>query len=146
MLHFNREDGQMLAHIGEVMGDRVAEGEYTDEDREVVNRIDGIGRKMEGGGTGALVITGEDISHMDAALVFAAVVQAELNHWIPNASQRLIHRAGHALGVRHPVMLSDNKDCGSEPGWHALIADWVAGIYVRRCVTCCRLYADGTPE
>jgi hypothetical protein len=146
MLHFNREDGQMLAHIGEVMGDRVAEDEYTDEDREVVNRIDGIGRKMEGGGTGALVITGEDISHMDAALVFAAVVQAELNHWIPNASQRLIHRAGHALGVRHPVMLSDNKDCGSEPGWHALIADWVAGIYVRRCVTCCRLYADGTPE
>jgi hypothetical protein len=147
MLYFNREEAQMLTHTAEVMGDRVSvDLGYTPENDLTLDRIGQIGNAMKRSQSGALVITGEDISHRDAALVFAAVVQAELNHWIPNASQRLIHRAGHALGVRHPVMLSDNKDCGSEPGWHALIADWVAGIYVRRCVTCCRLYADGTPE
>lgn len=95
---------------------------------------------------GAFLVTGDEMGHPDAVAMFRQIVEAELDHWCPNASQRLIHRAGHALGVRHPVMLSDAPDCGAEPGWHALFGDWVAGLFVRRCATCCRIFRDGTPE
>lgn len=140
MIFFAKDEGRMLLHIAEVMGDRM-DDTYEPEDEVTLDKVEAVGKAGS-----ALVITGAEQSHMDAAQMFHVVVRSELDHWVPDASQRLIHRAGHALGVRHPVMLSDNPDCGAEPGWHALVADWIAGIYVRRCVTCCRIYADGTPE
>ena len=143
MLYFGTEEKQMLKHTAEVMADRVSEENgYEPGDEVVVTKIDNMGRTK----TSVLVITGEDYSHQDAAALFHDIVQTELKNWVPDASQRLLHRAGHALGVRHPVLLSNEPDCGAEPGWHALVADWIAGIYVRRCVTCCRIYRDGTPE
>lgn len=74
----------------------------------------------------------------DPKAVMHDIIQAELANWVPGASQRLIHRAGSALD--HPMPEPQANDCGAEPGWHALVADWAAGIYVMRCVTCARLY------
>lgn len=145
MIHINNDEKQMIQNAAETMDNRVCSEptEYTDADTRAVLHLTVVGASE----TSALVLTGAEMDHQTALKLFRKVVQAELKNWVPNASQRLLHRAGHALGVRHPVMLSDASDCGAEPGWHALIPDWVGGeIFVRRCVTCCRLFADGTAE
>lgn len=92
----------------------------------------------------AFVVTGVELDDKAAREMFLRILGAELDNWVPDASQRLLYRAGRALGIHHPVMPTDNPDCGAEPGWHALTSDWVAGVFVRRCVTCSRLYADGS--
>lgn len=34
------------------------------------------------------------------------------------------------------VTFGEEPECGPEPSDHATIADWVNGLYVRRCVHC----------
>ncbi|AMD42777.1 hypothetical protein SEA_XKCD426_36 [Streptomyces phage Xkcd426] len=145
MLHIRHDELGMFKHAAETTQDRIHNDctGYTDADQRAVNHIDVIGTRE----TSALVVTGDELLAVDAMRLFRQVVAAELKHWVPDASQRLLHRAAGALGVQaHGGLVTSNPDCGAEPGWHALTADWVAGIFVRRCVTCARLYADGTPE
>lgn len=140
MIHFTQDDALMLRHTAEVMSDRISDGnDYSENDQNVVDRIE-----RTGSGRQSLLITGDELDQQDALVLYRNVVHAELNAWVPDASQRLLQRVGHALGVRHPLFLTGNPDCGAEPGWHALHTDWIVGIFVRRCTTCGRVYKDGT--
>ena len=143
--YFQKNEGQMLTHTAEVLGDRMGDDMYEPEDESTIDRVEKIGNSLKSG-SGALVITGEELNMIDARRIYQRIAEAEMANWVPDASQRLLHRAGHALGVRHPVMLSNEPDCGAEPGWHALIGDWIGDLFIRRCITCCRIYQDGTPE
>lgn len=75
----------------------------------------------------------------DESTLLQSVVLAEMDHWIPGASQRLIGRAAelldHDLGMRMA-----EPDHGNDPGAHALFPDWVCGVYVQRCATCAHLF------
>jgi hypothetical protein len=142
MIHFGHAHKQMLSHTAEVMGDRMHDepDQWTNTDEATVDRIERMGKSP----AGMLVITGDEMNLIDQRRLMAKVVNAELDHWVPDASQRLIWRASQVLnGTYGAVVLTDQPDCGAEPSWHALTADWVVGIYVRRCVTCGRLYRDG---
>lgn len=80
-----------------------------------------------------------ETSSEETAAMLRHIVQAELDHWVPDASQRLIWRAGLLLGL--PTIPEPTRpDCGPKHISHPLIADWVAGIYVMRCVSCNRLF------
>lgn len=137
MIHFNREGTQMLQHTVSVMRDRMAsEDGYGDPDREAVSNL----RNMSCYDGSMVVLTGEPLDKADAEQLLRHVVNAELDHWIPDASQRLLYRAARALDMKAYPPLASAKDCGAEPHWHALINDWFAGIYVVRCVTCQRMY------
>ena len=140
MIHFTEDDALMLRHTADVMSERISsDSSYSENDQNVADRIERMGQ-----GRQSVLITGDELDHQDALVLYRNVVHAELNAWVPDASQRLLQRVGHALGVRHPLFLTGNRDCGAEPGWHALHTDWIAGIFVRRCTTCGRAYKDGT--
>lgn len=68
------------------------------------------------------------------------IVRAELAHWVPGASQRLLYRAGRIVGIEQPNPANGQPDCGDDPEHHALISDWVAGLYLHRCSNCFRLF------
>jgi hypothetical protein len=142
MIHIRHDERQMLAHVAKVMDVRMSDEptEYTDADTRAVLHLDQVG-KCE---TSALVVTGAELDHTKARQLMRQIIEAEMRNWIPNASQRLLWRASWSLNVPLNHAAPVNPDCGAEPGWHALVADWVAGIYVRRCITCQRLYQDGT--
>jgi hypothetical protein len=59
---------------------------------------------------------------------------------VPNTSQRLLHRAGRIVGIHQPNPSLGFTDCGPDAGDHALISDWVAGLYLHRCSDCFRLF------
>lgn len=135
MLHFTQEDAQMLNHTVDVIGDRIrSEGGYTPQDEATVVKLDQLA-KTKGS---ALVLTGDALKGAEARDMLRDVVLLELRHWVPGASQRLIYRAGNALGLKQPWPMAD--DHGPDAGAHALVADYVAGLYLLRCVTCCRLF------
>lgn len=143
MIPFDREDAQMLHHIvKDVMADRLAyDAEYTEKDRQVVDKL---GELADAAATGTvLAVTGRDLTddrgtNAEARKLFHKILNAELDHWVPNASQRLLHRAGAVLGVPQPKPRRD--DCGPTEFDHALIHDWVGSAYLLRCSTCLRLY------
>ena len=129
-------DKQMLKHTAEVMGDRIhSEGGYTQGDSDVVDGIDHMGHAD----TSVVVLTGEECAEDEAKTLLRQVVEAELRHWVPGASQRLIYRAANALGFKQPYPL--NEDCGPEPGQHSLVGDYIAGLRVMRCASCLRAFA-----
>lgn len=74
----------------------------------------------------------------DAAALLHRVVELELMHWVPNASQRLVHRAFTLVGQPHREPQA--PDCGPRHRDHPLIATWVAGWYVMQCCRCDRLF------
>lgn len=76
----------------------------------------------------------------DVVQMFQAIVRAELRAWVPGASQRLLYRAGRIAGIRQPNPAKGQRDCGDDPGHHALISDWTAGMYLHRCSDCFRLF------
>ena len=57
-----------------------------------------------------------------------------------NASQRLLFRAGAALGVKQPDPSRVRADCGAARADHATVPDWVSTLYVHRCINCARLF------
>lgn len=142
MIHFNgtAETKQMLRHVEEVMGDRMDDGTYEPEDHAVV---DGIGQ-MGKAPASCLVLTGAEMSPAELDDLMRRIIHAEVDNWVADASQRLLHRAFAALGYRYGAerILTDQPDCGAEASWHALVRDWLIGETYMRCVTCGHLYKD----
>lgn len=140
MQHLNYRDRDFVAHAAEVMADRVADNGdcYTPADDRAVNKLEAIGK----GGT-ALVVTGAEMDERARNELMRLVLQAELDHWVPGASQRLIWRAAQALEIPVTVRLDsplNTADCGTERSWHSLTSTWIAGRYLMVCSTCRRLY------
>lgn len=141
MIHFEgtAETNQMLRHIDEVMSDRLDDVSYSDEDQTVVDRIGHMGQEPGS----CLVLTGADLDARETDALMRKVIRAEVENWVADASQRLIHRAMLALEY-HPggYILTDQPDCGAEFSWHALVRFWLVGDTYMRCVTCGHLYKD----
>ena len=136
MILFTDKDAQMLNHVVDVIGDRMHhEDGYTEQDEATVKKLDELAKSP----CTAVVILGDEVD-AEARQMFQAIVQAELRHWVPGASQRLLYRAGRALGIGQPNPAQGRPDCGPDRADHALISDWVAGLYLLRCSSCFRLY------
>lgn len=84
-------------------------------------------------------ITEADLDQ-EAHEMFRQIVAAELDNWVPNASQRLLYRSGGIVGINQPDPSKGRPDCGPEREQHCLISDWVAGLFLMRCSSCFRLY------
>lgn len=138
MIHWTNDDVQVLAHVAEVMTDRMlTEGGYTDEDRATMAKLEELAKAGP-----AVTVTGEAPDYQAELDLFQRVVSAELDNWVPNASQRLLHRASLALNkgyIPNPATAS-HGDCGPERGSHALVTAWAGSLYVYRCASCFRLY------
>lgn len=133
MIIFTEEDRQMLKHVADVIGDRMhSEDGYSDRDYATMGKLNALTESP----TSSLVITG-DGADSDGQQLFQTIMRAELAHWVPNASQRLLYRAGRLLGVQQPNPATGRPECGEHA--HALNSEWIVGIYVRRCVHCFRL-------
>lgn len=136
MIIFTDRDRQMLNHVVDVIGDRMRhEDGYTEQDERTVTKLDKLAKSP----TTSIVILADDVD-AEARQVFQAIVQAELRAWVPGASQRLLYRAGRIVGIEQPNPAKGQPDCGSDVADHALINDWVAGLYLHRCSTCFRLF------
>lgn len=132
MLYLGREDTQMLKHVDEVIGDRLSgDGTYDDQDHATADKLGLLTPP-------AVLLTGDEMTEADAHALLRRVVSAELDQWVPGASQRLIYRAARALGFTHPE--PRRTDCGDEVASHATVTQWVAGLYLRQCVGCARLF------
>lgn len=137
MILFTAEDKKMLDHVIDVIGDRMHHGDgYTMQDEATVAKLD----KLAKAPATAVVVTGEEFDS-GAHQMFQAIVKAELANWVPDASQRLLYRAGRIVGIeQNDPSQAGSRDCGPERIQHTLISDWVAGLYLSRCVNCFRLY------
>ncbi|AKA61699.1 hypothetical protein SEA_YDN12_32 [Streptomyces phage YDN12] len=132
MIYFRREDAQMLKHVDEVIGDRLhGDDSYEPEDRDTAAKLGLLVPP-------ALVITGAELTEAQRHVLLRRIVNAELDEWVPGASQRLIFRASRALGFA--AAEARRADCGPELKDHATITQWVAGLYLRQCVGCVRLF------
>jgi hypothetical protein len=136
MIYFGRNETQMLDHMQDTMCDRIAcDGdEYEPEDSNTVEKI----AHMSLAKTGQLVVTGELLDGDAQLALYRQVVEAELDAWVPNASQRLLYRAARALDLYGREQLE--PDHGDEPGMHALFRSYVGQVWVMQCSTCNRLF------
>lgn len=136
MIIFTDRDRQMLNHVVDVIGDRMRhEDGYTEQDERTVTKLDKLAKSP----TTSIVILANDVD-AEARQMFQAIVQAELRAWVPGASQRLLYRAGRIVGIEQPNPAKGQPDCGPDVADHALINDWVAGLYLHRCSNCFRLF------
>lgn len=137
MIHWTEADSQMLVHVVDVIGDRMgSEDGYTEQDEATMVKLKALSKMGP-----AVTVAGDDLDEDARKSLFTEVVNAELDNWIPNASQRLLFRAGAALGQHHPgAKPTDAEDCGPSRAQHALILGWLASVYVHQCATCLRLY------
>lgn len=132
MINITANDAH-LAHIAAEWLQDDEDRSYDADDRQSIQNLKTIDR--------GLLVTGAEQTPAEADILLREVVQAELDSWVSNASQRLINRAGLVLGTGVPVLdpiLAD--DHGPNPGDHSLIQDWVCGIFVLRCCTCAHLF------
>lgn len=133
MISFTADDAHMADHASEMLQDACLEqSSYTRDNYDSAKKLGDLSQ--------GLLVTGIEQTQAEAEALLKQVVQAELDHWAPNASQRLINRAAMILAdgpILDPVLASDH---GNNPGDHALIQDWVCGIFVLRCCTCARLF------
>lgn len=139
MIHIRHGERAMFKHTAEVMSDRMSDepNQWVGDDHRAVAKIGVIGEAK----TSALVITGDELH--DGPELFRQIVEAELDNWVPGASQRLLRRASAALGQGYRSQAEDGvPDCGPEASRHALIGDWVAGLFIRHCITCGHLFKD----
>ena len=136
MIHWTTADAQMLAHVTDVMNERIAvEGGYEEESKDTMVKLE----ELSTAGA-AVTVTSEQQDYRAELGLFLQIVQAELDHWVPNASQRLLFRAGAALGVKQPDPARVRADCGAARADHATVPDWVSTLYVHRCINCARLF------
>lgn len=136
MILFTEEDRQMLNHIVDVVGDRMHhEDGYTEQDSRTLGKLD----KLAKAPATAVVVLADDVD-AEARQMFQAIVRAELRHWVPGASQRLLYRAGRVVGIEQPNPAKGQSDCGADRADHSLINDWVSGLYLHRCSSCFRLF------
>lgn len=112
--------------------DRASGYDFDRDDRESITRIGKLRR--------GLLVTGDQFTEDEGLALLKEVITSELEHWVPGSSQRLINRAGVLL-VGGPILIGATEaDHGPGPADHALLQDWVAGIFVLRCVTCSHLF------
>lgn len=136
MILFTEADRQMMNHVVDVIGDRMRhEDGYTEQDERTVTKLDRLAKSP----TTSIVVLADDVD-AEARQMFQAIVRAELAHWVPDASQRLLYRAGRIVGIEQPNPAKGQRDCGAERADHALISDWVAGLYLHRCSNCFRVF------
>lgn len=132
MLYMGRGDTQMLKHVDEVIGDRLCgDDTYGEHERATADKLSKLAPP-------ALLLTGDEMTEAETHALLRRVVEAELAAWVPGASQRLIYRAARALGFSSPE--PRRTDCGDEVASHATVTQWVAGLYLRQCVGCARLF------
>jgi hypothetical protein len=135
MIIVTPNDAHVAHHASEMVEDHYeTDGarDHTPEDRESARRLGKLGR--------GLLVTGDPFTVDEGVTLLKEVVTSELDHWIPGASQRLINRASLIL-VGSPILgAATEADHGPNPADHALLQDWVAGIFVLRCVTCAHLF------
>lgn len=138
MIYFNGDECITLSHAAEVMGGRIAvePDEYTSTDTAAVEKLN------KAADTGhVLVITGAEMSWQDASAFYQQVVAAELDNWVPDASQRLIRRAGRVLGMVSAALSEQiEPDHGPAVSSHPVVGDYEAGVRILRCVTCHRMF------
>jgi hypothetical protein len=132
MQYIGHTDRDFLNHSAEVMQDRMWElGGYERDDKSACKKLAALGN----GGT-ALVVTGVEMSAHDRVAMLHRVIDAEVAHWVPGSSQRLISRAAGALGV--VLRFVNDTDCGPEAQHHVLATIHVCGKNYRRCNQCGR--------
>jgi hypothetical protein len=132
MLYMGWEDKPMLDHVNEIIGDRLSGGDTYNA--ASVATADKLTRLTPP----ALLLTGDEMTEAEAHALLRRVVNAELDQWVPGASQRLIYRASRALGFS--AAEPRRTDCGDKVASHATVTQWVAGLYLRQCVGCARLF------
>lgn len=142
MIHFDgtEETQLMLRHTANEMRDSIlSTGGYTEEDDAVVDKIETMGQSGS-----SLVLTGAEMTAHEMDALMRKVIRAEVDNWVADTSQRLLHRAFLALGYRYGAehILTESPDCGAEFSWHALVREWLLGDTYMRCVTCGHLYKD----
>lgn len=140
MIVFTQNDRQMLTHITEVINDRMLSDDgYEGEDHATVGKLSAVAKRLE---AGPVLVVGHDQPEdvANASSLMRSVLEAELNNWVPNASQRLLHRAATLLGYRFST--PTQEDHGPNPGDHALFPGWLGGVFVRQCATCARVFRD----
>jgi len=134
MIVWNVYDRDMAAVVAERMADDVIEEPQRYGDVSV-DKLEALGRVHSG-----LLLTGENLTKSNAEALLREVVRTEIEHWVPDASQRLIQRASAALGIEPPLDPAFKRDHGPLPQDHALVMTWVCGWYVARCATCAHLF------
>lgn len=138
MFTWTAEDVTFMKHIQEVMSDRMSDGnDYTEDDRRSLAKLETL---ADSDVRIVSVIASKAALPRDTeTLHLQDIVRAELTHWVPNSSQRLIRRAAVMLDL--PVMpVPAAEDHGDDRSAHALIPDWVGGLYLMRCATCNHLF------
>lgn len=137
MLHFTKDDQQMMNHTVDIICDRMRhEDGYTPQDDATVVKLDQLAKAGP-----CLVVDRSEQGEQETLELAKSIVAAEIRNWVPNASQRLIRRAMHALDLPAPSQQTA-KDHGPDRNRHALFPDWVGGLYVLHCATCHRLFRD----
>lgn len=134
MIVFNANDSRMAPLASELLQDHCLEcyNEYDEDDLKSAKKLGKLRR--------GLLITGDAQTHDEAEALLRKVVMSEMENWVADASQRLINRACGALGFMDLLDSDFTPDHGGNPGDHALVQDWVMGIFVLRCCTCARLF------
>lgn len=136
MLSWDKSDCAMATHLSELATDWCLDESngYTEQDRDAAEKIGKLGHAS------GLMVTGDSLTVAEGEALLKQVVLSELAHWVPGSSQRLIHRASIVLtgkGLLDPVLAEDH---GPLPQDHALVQDWICGVYVMRCCTCAHLF------
>jgi hypothetical protein len=133
MFHIDYPDRNFMTAAAETMQDRIlSESGWEPGDQAACTKLEAMGN----GGT-ALVVTGADLDTEAAEALMLSVLEAEIDHWVPGASQRLILRASAALGF-YPHPLKDAQRC--VPGTCTTAGTWVARKPYMRCTDCGRFY------
>lgn len=136
MFTWTEEDVTFMKHVQEVMDDRMSDSNgYTDQDRRSLAKLETLADPAA-----TVVIVNKGTLPRDVAtLQIQDIVRAEMQNWVPNASQRLIRRASVMLDL--PCMpVPMYEDHGPDRSKHTLLPDWVGGLYLMRCATCNRLF------
>lgn len=140
MIDWNHNDASVATYAAEYLTDQMLDNpnEWDNCDDISVKKLAQLGANR------GLLVTGDVVTVDEAAALMKQVVLTEINSWVSDSSQRLIYRAARALSIDTPYFrflgCTDDADHGPAPQDHALIQDWVCGIYTMRCATCGHLY------
>lgn len=136
MQYFGREANQIIKHVVDVMHVQMDMGcSYREEDVTTINKLTDLRGP-------SLVITGEELDLQESQYLFRRIVRSEIDHWVPDASQRLLSRAALALNLTEAYtgrLIASDPDCGPGESQHVWTMDCVAGVDCARCTWCCRL-------
>lgn len=141
MILWTENDRRFVRHAHEVVREvaMANPSEYTDADDAAIDKLSELGNGVGNGGP-VLLVSGQPLSEARRWSLFSAVVAQNLDHWVADASQRLLFRAALVLELDGEYGARTEDDHGDNPDDHALVSDWVGNHYVQRCATCARLF------